>query len=135
LQEKLGRPESKELASKWYPAAQKAQQYSATAYNFIQAVKDSLLRAADFNPAENGDSAFKEDNLDISTRIMVEGGYGKELYQQLETFRNSLLNIDPKIKREFAGNLPIDLTVPKVQNPENNTFEAAYFRMTPWLQH
>ena len=62
---------------------------------------------------------------------MVEGGYGKQLYQQLSDFRTKLLNIDPAIKKEFNDNLPIDLSVPKVQNPENKTFEAAYFRMTP----
>ncbi|HNP22378.1 MAG TPA: gliding motility protein GldM [Panacibacter sp.] len=131
LQEKMNKPESRDKASIWLPKAQEAQQLSNTAYKFIQNVKDSLLRAADFNPAKNGDSAFKEDNLDISTRIMVEGGYGKQLYQQLSDFRTKLLNIDPAIKKEFNDNLPIDLSVPKVQNPENKTFEAAYFRMTP----
>lgn len=131
LQEKLNKPEARDKALEWYPKAQQVQQLSSTAYNFIQGVKDSLLRAADFNPAKNGDSAYKEDNLDISTRIMVEGGYGKQLYQQLEKYRNDLLNIDPRIKKEFESNLPIDLSIPKVQNPENKTFEAAYFRMTP----
>ena len=50
LQEKMNKPESRDKASIWLPKAQEAQQLSNTAYKFIQNVKDSLLRAADFNP-------------------------------------------------------------------------------------
>lgn len=133
LQDKVNKPESRDSASKWYPLAQQAQQYSNNVYNYIQGIKDSILRAAEFNPQENGDSSFKEDNLDISTRILVDGGTGKQLYQKLEEFRKQMLSLEPKITREFSLNnsLPIDLTMPKVVNKENNTWEAAYFRMTP----
>jgi len=131
LQEKLRRPESREKASLWYPKAQGAQQLAANTYNFIEGVKDSLLKDADFDPKKNGDSAFKEDNIDIATRIMVDGGLGKKLYQNLVSYRSQLLALDPSIAKEFGSNLPIDLALPKVQNKENNTWEAAYFRMTP----
>ena len=127
----MGKPESKDSASKWYPKAQTAQELSNGMYNFIQGIKDSILRAADFNPQQNGDSAFKEDNLDISTRILVDDGYGKQLFQQLKDYRDKMLALDPEIDNEFQDNLPIDLTMPRVQNKENKTLEAAYFRMTP----
>ena len=116
LQDKMGKPESKDSASKWYPKAQTAQELSNGMYNFIQGIKDSILRAADFNPQQNGDSAFKEDNLDISTRILVDDGYGKQLFQQLKDYRDKMLALDPEIDNEFQDNLPIDLTMPRVQN-------------------
>lgn len=131
LQDKLKDPVSKEKAEIWYPKAQQAQQLTTGIYNFIQRVKDSILAGADFNPAKNGDSSFKEDNLEVSTRLMVEGNLGRQLYQKLAEYKKSLLEIDPVIGKEFANDLPIDLAIPKVQNKANDTWEAAYFQMTP----
>ena len=131
LQEKMKHDESKEKATFWYSNAQKAQQYTGDIYNFIKQIKDSILLAADFNPAKNGDSAYKEDNLEVSTRLMVDGNLGKQLYQQLSNYKSQLLAIDTLIGKEFANDLPIDLSIPKVQNKENDSWEAAYFQMTP----
>ena len=131
LQDKLKDPVSRDKAEIWYPKAQAAQNLTIGVYNFIQQVKDSILAAADFDPAKNGDSSFKEDNLEVSTRLMVDGNLGKELYQKLADYRTRLLAIDPIIGKEFANDLPIDLSLPKVQNKTNNTWEAAYFQMTP----
>jgi hypothetical protein len=76
---------------------------------------------------------YKEDNLDAPTRVLVEGGRGKDLFQKLTQYRNNLLNIDPEIKREFDKTLPIDLSTPKTSTQGNNNWEAAYFRMTPTI--
>jgi gliding motility-associated protein GldM len=76
---------------------------------------------------------FKEDNLDASTRMLVEGNQGKALEQKLEEYRNNLLSIDPEIKREFEKTLPIDLSVPKTENAGNRDWSSAYFRMTPTI--
>lgn len=131
LKEKMNHDESKEKATFWYVNAQKTQQLTSSVYNFINQVKDSILLAADFNPAKNGDSLYKEDNLEVSTRLMVEGNLGKDLYKRLSDYKAELLKIDPAIGKEFATDLPVDLSIPKVQNKENKTWEAAYFQMTP----
>ena len=131
LQEKLKEPESRDKASIWYPKAQAAQQLTTGIYNYIQQVKDSILFAADFDPAKNGDSSFKEDNLEVSTRLMVEGNLGRDLYKKLSDYKTQLLAIDPAIAKALGNDLPIDLTIPKVQNKENKTWEVAYFQMTP----
>ncbi len=131
LQDKLKDPVSHDKAQIWYPKAQTAQQLTVSIDNFIQQVKDSILIAADFDPKKNGDSSFKEDNLEVSTRLMVEGNLGKQLYQKLEDYRKQLLAIDPTIAKEFNDNLPIDLSMPAVQNKVNKSWEAAYFQMTP----
>ncbi len=131
LQEKRKEPESKELADTWFPKAETAQKLTTGIYNYIQTIKDTILAAADFNPAKNGNSNFKEDNLEVSTRLMVEGNLGQELYKKLADYKTQLLAIDPAIAKEFGNDLPVDLTIPKVQNKENKTWEAAYFQMTP----
>ena len=48
-------------------------------FNYIQTLRTRILKDAGFDPAKNGDSTFKADNLDIATRIMVEEGEGKKL--------------------------------------------------------
>ncbi len=131
LQEKLKEAESREKAEIWYPKAKFAQTITDEIYNYIQGIKATILKEADFDPAKNGDSTFKEDDLEVSTRVMVEGSTGKELLKKLGDYKAQLLAIDPSIAKELADDLPIDLAMPKVQNKANNTWEAAYFQMTP----
>src|SRR5689334_15839671 len=97
LKEKLSKPESAEKATVWYPRAQKAQQLSADMYNFLQGVKDTILAAADFDPKRKRDSTFKQDNLDISTRILADGNLGKQLFDKLTEYRKGMLGINDSI--------------------------------------
>ncbi|HEX2607095.1 MAG TPA: gliding motility protein GldM [Flavisolibacter sp.] len=120
-----------EKAKIWYANALKAQQLTSTTYNEIQSMRNKILKESGFDPVKNGDSTFKQDNLDIATRIMVEEGEGKKLQQILTNYKTSLLAIDPAIAREFANSLQVDVSMPKVQNKSNKTWEAAYFHMVP----
>ena len=45
---------------------------------YIQGLKDDILKKAGGDP-NNPDKSYKEDNLDIATRKMVEKGGGKKL--------------------------------------------------------
>ena len=130
LQTKLSDDGTKERAALWYPHAQKAQQLSTDLYNYIQKFKDQILSEAGADFAK-GDSSYKDDNLDISTRIMVEHGGGKELYKRLDQYKKEILALDPEIGKQFATSLPINLTKPKTQNKGNKSWEDAYFRMVP----
>ena len=134
LQAKLSDQGTKERAQIWYPHAQKAQQLSVDLYNYIQKFKDQILKEAGADYA-NRDSSYKDDNLDIATRIMVEHGGGKELYKRLEQYKKEILAIDSKdggqIAAKFGNSLPINLAKPKTQNKGNKTWEDAYFRMVP----
>jgi gliding motility-associated protein GldM len=94
-------------------------------------LKDRILKESGFDPAKNGDSSFKQDNLDIATRIMVEEGEGKKLRQKLEDYRNNLLKIDPLIAQQFQNSLQIDLAIPPTQDKSNKTWESVYFHMVP----
>ena len=131
LQGLMSDPTKAEKAKIWYGKAQQVQAISAQAYNDIQTFKDQILKAADFDPKKNGDSAYKQDNLDVATRIMVEQGGGKKLYAILDNYKKQLLAVDPEIAKEFANSLQIDLSMPKVVNKNNKTWEDAYFHMVP----
>ena len=48
----------------------------------MQSLKDQILREAGGDP-NKPDQKFKEDNLDIATRIMVEKGEGQKLLAAL----------------------------------------------------
>lgn len=130
LDEKLNDAKTRELALIWAPKAQRASQLANEAYQYIEQLKTRVKRASGYNP-EKGDTTFKEDDLEAATRIMDEEGEGQKLYQKLVDFKTQLLNIDPEINNEFKNSLPIDLSMPKVQDKSNKTWSAAYFKMTP----
>ena len=130
LQAKLKDEGTRERAQTWLPKAQRAQQLTTDLYNYIQSFKDQILTESGADYAK-GDSTYKDDNLDIATRIMVEKGGGKELYKRLEKYRTEVLAIDPAIAQQFGTSLPINLTKPKTQSKSNKTWEDAYFRMVP----
>ena len=130
LQDAINEPQTAEKAKEWYPKAERAQQLSQTAYTYIQGLKDRILRESGFDPSK-GDSSFKEDNLDVTTRIMVEKGEGKKLREMLAKYKDEMLAIDPSIKAQFEKTLQIDVSMPPVVNENNNTWQAAYFHMVP----
>ena len=133
LEDKMSDPTSMVKAKIWYPKAQQVQQLSAEMYNYVDELKKRILKEAGFNPnAQNKfDSSYKLDNLDIATRILVEGKEGQNLKAKLEKYRKDLLAIDPEIGKEFQNSLQIDLTMPKVEDKTNKSWEAAYFHMVP----
>jgi gliding motility-associated protein GldM len=135
LEDKTHDPTSAAKANIWLPKAQKAAELTKAMYAYIQDIKGTIMKEAGFNPNKENkfDSSFKQDNLDIATRILVEGGKGKELHDRLAKYKADLLGIDPEIAKTFANSLQIDLSTPPVQDKGNKTWEAAYFHMVPTI--
>jgi gliding motility-associated protein GldM len=123
-------PATAQKATIWFDKANRVAGYSKNLYDHIQGLKERILREAGGDP-NNPKKSFKEDNLDIATRIMVENGNGKKLLGLLTDYKRDVLGVDPLINTQFANSLQIDLTKPPTQNKGNNTWEAAYFRMVP----
>ena len=130
LTEKMSDPTTRDKATIWHPKAKQVVDYSTAVYTYIQNLKDQILTEAGGKPGDPSKS-FKEDNLDIATRIMVEKGEGKKLKDVLGKYKADVLNVDPLIKQNFENSLQIDLSMPPTKNKGNNTWEAAYFRMVP----
>lgn len=133
LEEKKNDPNTATRAMIWHPRAQQVVGYSKTVYDYIQGLKDRILKEAGGDP-NNPNKHFKEDNLDIATRIMVEKGEGKKLLTMLEDYKKNILGIqlDTATTREQFANalMQIELTKPTTKS-KHNSWEAAYFRMVP----
>jgi gliding motility-associated protein GldM len=131
FESKLNEAKTAEKARVWYPKAQTAQQLTSAMYQYIENLRNEILKAADFDPARKKDSTYKEDNQDIATRIMIKEKKGEELRKKLEDYRKAILGLDPKVQAEYGNTLPVDVSMPKVQNKNNKTWEDAYFHMVP----
>ncbi|MBL7743316.1 MAG: gliding motility protein GldM [Chitinophagaceae bacterium] len=129
LKDKLSDPSKAAKAQVWYPKAQQVQSMSKDVVVYIQQLKDRILTEAGGKPGT--DQKFKEDNLDIATRIMVEKGEGPKLLAMLTKYRKDLLAIDPSIDSAFKTVLPINLEKPESKNKAGKTWEGAYFHMVP----
>ena len=130
-------PKTAEKAAIWKPKADKVKDLAAKAYGEIDKLKMDLKKEAGFDPAENGDSSFKEDNIDAATRLFDVKGEGKTLYTTLENFRKEVLAIDPEIAKALGGKMPINLAPPASKAGNTKTGDAvkdwtfSYFHMTP----
>ena len=90
LAAKMIEPGTAEKAKIWQPHAIEAQKYSKSMYDYLQNLKDTILLLAGANYSK-GDSSYKEDNLDITTRLMVDKGGGKKLFNLLTQYQKDLL--------------------------------------------
>jgi gliding motility-associated protein GldM len=130
LQDKMSDPTTAAKAQIWYPKAASAQKISTEVYNKIQQLKDRILKEANGDP-NDPNKRFKEDNLDIATRIMISKGEGPKLLQMLSDYKKNLLGIDPAIDSAFKTTLPINLDKPSSKSRSGKTWEGAYFHMVP----
>lgn len=131
LASKLSDPTSAEKAKYWKPKADSAKALSDDINTYIENLKVSLKNAAGLKMTKDGKEDYKEDNLDASTRLFETEGKGKELESRLKAYRESMLNLDPAIRKEFEKTLPIDMTVPETKEGIKKDFTTAFFHMTP----
>jgi gliding motility-associated protein GldM len=126
----------------WLPIAQRIQDKSSEAYEYIQSIRTRILTEAGFKPNAGNkfDSSYKLDNLDIATRIMIEQKEGPKLKARLEQYRTDLLallndpamqGLDADTRKQFENSIQLNLAPPKVQDKSNKAWEAAYFHMVP----
>jgi len=130
LQDKSTDAQTRERALPWLERANKVVASSKQVYDYIEGLKNKILTLAG---GKVGDPTahFKEDNLDIATKMMIKDGEGKKLLAALTKFKTDVLNVDPEIKTEFEKSLNIDLGVPKGRDGKTREWEVAYFHMVP----
>jgi len=122
--------ETAEKGTFWLGKAESAASMSKNLFTYITNLKDKILKAADGDPNDPS-KAFKEDNLEIVTRIMVKEGEGKKLLQMLTDYKRDVLGIDPAIKTEFEKSLQIDLETPPSSDGSKKDWDVSYFNMVP----
>src|SRR4029078_3396629 len=130
LKQKTIEEETKNKALIWHPKALQVQEYSKTVFNYIQGLKDRILTEAGGDP-KKPDQKFKEDNLDVATRVMIEKGEGPKLLAALGKYKSDILAIEREIYSVFKPALPINLNKPASRTRAGKTWEGAYFHMVP----
>ena len=130
-------PTSKEKASYWLPIAEKAKNSADEVFKYIDELKEELKKESGLE-IKDGKEVYKYDDLDAPTRMFVESDesgkkLGPVLKKKLLDFRSNLLNLDPKIKKEFETALPIEVNdqVSDVDPGKILPWDYAYFHMTP----
>jgi gliding motility-associated protein GldM len=128
MKEMMNDPNTREKAAIWGPKADEALAITREASNYISELKTKLLKEAGLKE----DGTYKEDNLDAATRLFEKQGEGEKLHERLKKYKEDLLKVlPPELAKKIETELPIDLEKPKTENAGNNTWSAAYFRMTP----
>ncbi|MEJ8841158.1 gliding motility protein GldM [Lacibacter sp. H375] len=129
---KLAAPESRVKAEVWMPKAETAVRLTKEVTDYIEQLKMKIKVEAGYDP-KDPESKFKEDNVDIATRIMDKQGEGEKLRAKLEQYKKAMLAIDPEVAKMFEKNLPINTEIPKSNTRQMGkvTWASAYFHMTP----
>lgn len=130
MRELLKDPNTREKAAIWGPKADSALAITRDVSAYISDLKQKLIKESGLKE----DGTYKEDDLNASSRLFETQGEGKKLYDRLLQFRADITKVLPKdLAAQIDSTLPLDLRIPPTQNKGNNTWSAAYFRMTPTI--
>lgn len=131
LEEKAADPATAERASLWLGKAKQVTETSKTLFTRIEALKKKILELAGGNPNDPSVS-FKEDNLDIVTKLMTgKDGEGKKLLAELTNYQKDIMDIDTSISNEFKNTQFVDVTPPKGKDGRTKDWDLSYFHMVP----
>jgi gliding motility-associated protein GldM len=130
LADKRTEPATKERADYWYPKAEQVVKTSQSLYDYIETLKTKIFTLAGGSKTDPT-VKWKEDNLDIVTKLMVKDGEGKKLFNALTKYKTDILGIDTAINTEFQNSLKIDLSNPPGQDGKTKAWDVAYFNMVP----
>lgn len=127
-------PKTKANADIWLPKAAQAKKLSDDVSNYIEDLKIRLKKESKGENIGKPDEKFSEDNLDASTRMLVEGKDGNELLQRLTDYKKQIMEVVPEMKETFSKSLPLDLSIPVSKSGNlSNDWKSAYFHMTPTI--
>jgi len=129
LEEKTREAETKERADVWYPKAVQVKNESKKLYDYLEGLKGKILTLAG-GSLNDPTKAFKEDNLDIVTKLMVKEGEGKRLKTMLEDYSKNIKAIDPEFDSAFKSPF-VDVSNPPGRDGKIKGWEIAYFQMVP----
>lgn len=129
LEEKTRETATMERAQEWYPKAQTVVSTSKQLFDYIESLKNKIITNAGGNP-NDANVSFKEDNLDIVTKMMVKEGEGNKLKALLEKYTADIKKIDPSIDSVFRGGF-IDVSNPPGRDGKTKAWDVAYFNMVP----
>ena len=119
------------LFRSWYPKAQQVQKLSVELYSYIAELKNKIITEAGGNP-NDPTKTFKEDNLDVVTRLMVKNGGGNELKKKLEDYSKAIRAIDHAIDSTFKEPF-VDLSDPPGADKKKKEWDKENFLGKKWF--
>lgn len=153
LSDALQDQQQKAKAEIWKPTADQIKSKSDDLIAYLDKFKEQIKDGAGRKKGEKndlGEEVFKEDDLDVATRMMIENKKGTDLYNKIGQYKKDILsilgstNVDPKYKEQlmrdverFEKELPINLDIPKKDKygkayPQNaDGWSRANFYSTP----
>jgi gliding motility-associated protein GldM len=132
LQDKTTDAQTRERAIPWYEKASKVVAISKRVYDYIEGLKNKIFTTAG-GKVGDPNAHWKEDNLDIVTKMMIKDGEGKKLLATLKQYTSEVLGVDPAIDSAFKNSLNIDLNNPPGRDGKVKDWEIAYFHMVPTI--
>ena len=129
LDQKRSEAQTAERATKWFPKAQQATDITKKLYDYIEGLKNKIITLAGGAPGT--DKSFKEDNLDIVTKLMVTEKEGNNLKSKLEQFAKDIRAIDPELDSAFKNETFVDVTNPPGRDGKVKSWDVSYFQMVP----
>ncbi len=129
LKDKTTEEATKLRALEWFPKAEKVVSTSKALYDYLGSLKIKILTLAGGSSSDPTKS-FKEDNLDIVTKLLVKDGEGKKLKTLLEQYSKDIKKIDPEIDSAFKAAF-VDVANPPGRDGKTKDWEVAYFHMVP----
>lgn len=111
LEDKLKDEKSSVKAAYWKPKADSAVLLTKAVNDAIEEFKDKIKRSSGYNP-ESGDTTFRQENIDVATRIMDTEKGSEKLEKILIEYKKHILALDPVIQKELGASLPLTTEVP-----------------------
>jgi gliding motility-associated protein GldM len=120
-------PKTAANAALWKPKAEQVSKLSKELTDFIETLKTDIKVGA----GDKGDGKFKDDDLDVTTRLIINNGKGDELKEKLTAYIEALkaLDTDPKDSGSIAKMIAVDVSTPKTES--NFDWKNSYFHMVP----
>ena len=131
LEEKAADPSTAERATIWLNKAKQVTGTSKSLFARIESLKRRILELAGGNPNDPTVS-FKEDNLDIVTKLMTgKDGEGRKLLAEMTKYQADIMAVDSSIANEFKNTPFIDVTNPPGRDGKTKEWDLSYFHMVP----
>ncbi len=146
-------PTTKAQAAKWAPKAENVRKMSADLFQKIEDLKQDLKKESGLE-TRDGKESYREADLDAPTRLMDNQKKGTELFNELRTYKQQMLDVlnpaefadNPLLQKDvaaardaFSKQLPLDLRVPDSQSGNARSNDSVkdwvtnYFHMTPTI--
>jgi len=130
IKEKKERDYTKALAEIWDIKAMEVKMLSQSIINYIQKLKDELKKETGANGTNSGAVEW-ENNTTATNHLFESQGKGKELFEKLIRYKQTVLSVDTKINNRFRDTVNIFSKRFNFENTNAKTFTRTFFANIP----